>query len=153
MAARSGTSTAESNRRERAPRLRSLSDPRGRPLLLIRVEAEECTQRRRRTARADRRQAVGGGVRRRRIVRVRQPQGGVIERRALKADALVGERQQERDERLLLRIAETERTDLRIGLVVGEVAAAIVEVDHLTERRLSAVVIVGPEQLDIAERR
>src|SRR5262245_18724710 len=84
----------------------------GRPLLLIRIEAEERTERRGRTARADRCQAVGAAVRARCIVGVRQAQRRMIERRPLIADAVVGEREQERDERLFLRIAEAERTDL-----------------------------------------
>src|SRR5262245_50421929 len=77
----------------------------------------------------------------------------MIERRALVADAIVGQRQQERDERVLLRIGKAERTNLRIRERVRKVAAAVVVVDDLTERRLPAVVEVRPEQLDVAQRR
>src|SRR5205807_165447 len=67
---------------------------------------------------------------------------------------------QERHQLELLSLAESGRRqqqlDIRVQVVlvlVGEVAAAIVEVDHLEQCRFAAVVEVRPGQFDVAQLR
>ena len=65
--------------------------------------------------------------------------------------ARVGERPQERDEVVLLAVGQAERLQVRALLRVGEVAAAVVEVDDLAQRQRAAVVEVRRGELDVAQ--
>src|SRR5215467_9905163 len=106
-------------------------------LWLERIHAEERAERGRAPARADRRQSgTIGNVERR-----------MVEGRLLEAHAVVGERQHERHQGVLVALAQAELSDLAARERAAEVTAAIVEVHHLAQRPLVAVVEVGAVQL------
>src|SRR5438876_2745887 len=93
-------------------------------LWLERIHAEEGAERGRPPARSDCRQirAVGDVERR------------MVEGRLLEAHAIVGERDHECHQGVLLSRAQPERADLAVREPGAEVAAAIVEVHHLAQR-------------------
>src|SRR5574341_1121770 len=123
----------------------SFSSTSGLRLLLERVEAQESLERRRRARRADRRK------RRRQVRAARVLAGGndqlrVVEGRALVANAVVGERDQERDQRGDLILGQRERSDQRRQRGIREIPAVVVQLHGLTERGLAPVVEVGAAQ-------
>src|SRR5262249_51719950 len=112
-------------------------------LWLERIHAEERPERRRPPARADRRQSgTIGNVQRR-----------MVEGRLLEAHAVVGEGEHEGHQGVLVALAQAEWTDLAVRERGAEVTAAIVEVAHLAQRPLVAVVEVGTVQLHVAQPR
>ena len=79
-----------------------------------------------------------------------------IERRSAIHHALIGESLEERDQivevlRRHVQLADLEVDELRV--VLAEVATSVVEIHHLQQRRLTAVVEVGRSQFDIAQER
>src|SRR5439155_15382534 len=81
----------------------------------------------------------------------RDEQLGVVEGRRLVLHPRVRQRLHERDEGVLLGVREAERRELLRR--VGEVTAAAVEVDHLAQGQLTAVVEVRRGQRDVAQAR
>jgi len=80
----------------------------------------------------------------------------MVEGCLLKAHALVGEREHECHNRIEVIFGEPKRVHVRreirdVRLV--EVAAAVVELHHMAERRLATVVHVGASELNVAQRR
>ena len=87
---------------------------------------------------------------------VRHKQLRVVERRAAIQHSLIGESPEERDQiievlRRQIQFSDLEVDELRI--VLAEVAASIIEIHHLQQRRLPTVVEVGRSQFDVAQQR
>src|SRR5919198_6615883 len=77
----------------------------------------------------------------------------MIEGCAAEPNAVVAQREHEGDESVLLLVGQPERLDLGIGELRWEIAAAVVEVDHLAQRRLASVVEVRAGELHVSQRR
>src|SRR5437899_12349554 len=74
----------------------------------------------------------------------------------LEADQLVGESLDERRQCSLLTRSQVQYLNVGIEVVLvgaGEVTAAVVEVHHLLQRQLAAVVEVGSGEFDVAQAR
>jgi hypothetical protein len=85
---------------------------------------------------------------------VRDEQLWVIEGRSLRANSLVSERYQEGYQVIFLLLCQLQVPDVRVlvGTVV-EVAAAIVELNHLLQGQLPAVVEVGSSKFYVPQSR
>src|SRR5215212_7484166 len=78
----------------------------------------------------------------------------MVKRRLLEADAIVGQRLQERDQRRALFRCQMQRMHKvpDVGAVLlGEIAAAVVELHHLLQSSHPTIVEVGPGELDVPQ--